>query len=106
MTGPGYSAPARAPDSDKVQPTLILGGGNAHRFASLADLAREIRERVAPRRLDLRAVVFAHEAAQGPGVNVYAVGPQGREWIATAAGRGVAVDTIGETIAPQARAAA
>lgn len=98
--------PIRAPDSDKVQPTLIVGGANAQRFATLTGLAREVRERVAPNRLELRPCGFAHDAAIGAGVNVYAVGPAGRVWIGTAAGRGVTVAGLGALIAPTAERAA
>jgi hypothetical protein len=91
--------PPRAPDSDKVEPTLLLGGANAPRFASVAALVQELRERVGRRRIDLRFAGFSHPLAQGAGVNVWAVGPQGREWIGTAAGRGVTAAGRGVTIA-------
>lgn len=96
--------PARAPDSDKVAPLLIVGGSNVHRLSGLDALAQEIAERVAGRRIELRPVGFAHPAAIGAGVNVWAlVGPDGREWIGTAAGIGVTVESLDALLNAQAQ---
>jgi hypothetical protein len=99
--------PPRAPDSDKVAPLLIVGGSNLHRLAALDALAREIAERAAGRRLELRTCAFAHPAAIGAGVNVWALaGPDSREWIGTAAGIGVTVDSLTALLTPAAERAA
>ena len=99
--------PPRPPQSDAVGPMLIIGGANVHRLPGLDALAQEIRERVSGRRLELRRCAFHHDAAQGVGVNVWAVSPAGRDWIGTAAGIGVDIDSLAALIAPHnARAAA
>lgn len=96
--------PHRAPDSDKVGPMLIVGGGNVHRLAGLDALAQEIAERAGVRRIELRRCAFHHDAAQGHGVSAWAFSANGAaDWLGTAAGRGVTVETLSALLAPQAQ---